>query len=342
MNHCCCDKKTGIGAALRRVRIFLFCLAFAAGSWMCADVSLANSPAPARSIVIVPDHVPEEAKYLELLIPMPPDDPCYCDYNQTTGSETGLADQAPIVSYMEGGYISYSFHMKDASSDMKLEPESFQDGIFSSYAFGDNAYAGSRTHLEYIQENFGTMKAALLDKEGNVLAVSEEVSIRAGDSGYLAGTIAYDCASGKLSPIIYQSDTFGSTIMIAVILLIMLISFIMRALFTAVVESVVSLAFRVQPWKTVFWINGASNIIFNLLLAFNAFFLHIPYLTFVAAGEMVVIYAENAVYGRLLRPCGKPRILAFAIAANLVSLLLGLVVKAWLSGAGFIWFAQMI
>lgn len=342
MNLCCCDKKTDVGAALRRVRILLFWLAFATGSWMCAGISLANSPAPARSIVIAPDHVPGEAKYLELLIPMPPDDPYYCDYNQTIGSETGLTDQAPIVSYMEGGYISYSFHMKDASSDMKLEPESFQDGIFSSYAFGDNAYAGSQTHLEYIQENFGTIKAALLDKEGNVLAVSEEVSIRAGDSGYLAGTIAYDCVSGKLSPIIYQGNTSGSAIMIAVILLFMFMSLIMRAFITAVVESAVSLAFRVQPWKTVFWINGASNIIFNLLLAFNAFFLHIPYLIFVAAGEIAVICAENAVYRRVLRPCGKSRILAFAIVANLASLLLGLLVNAWLSGAGFIWFAQMV
>lgn len=325
----------------RHFKLFIFWLSLVAAVWANGGVSLANSPAKARSIVITPDHVPEEAEYLELLIPMPLDSPYYRSYNQDMGDETGLAEQAPIVGYIDPeGYMSYSFHMENACSNMRLEKGGHEGEFIHSYAFGEGAYAGSLTHLEYIQNNFGTIKAALLDREGNVLAVSDGVSIKTNRSEYLSGTIAYDCADGSLSPSIYKGSA-GAAVIIAMFLLLILVSFIGRAVLTAAVESAVSFAFRIRPWSTVFKVNIASNIIFNLVLVLGTTVLQIPYLFFVTAGEAAVIWAEYCVYRRKLSAAGS-RILAFTIAANLASLLLGICLNGWLAHIGIYGFVQLL
>ena len=330
-----CHCKENIGSIIWRM--LLFWITLAGGLWLCAGVGMANSPAAARSIVIYPDNVPEEAVFLELLIPMTRDDPGYSSFNQTAGDETGLANQSPIVGYMdEDGYISYSFHMEHAVSQMRLERRSTANEGFSSREFGNGAYIGGQTHLEYIQKNFGTIKAALLDGEGNVLAVSDAASIKTGRSEYLAGTIRYDCATGRLSPSIYKGNVAGTVIMAAILLLIALVSLAVRAVFTAAVESAVALAFRIRPWPVVLLVNVISNIIFNLLLFLTSVFTLIPYLVYVTVGEFLVVLAEYSVYRGRLPSVSRRRLLAFTITANLVSLSLGIGFNHLLSAAGFI------
>lgn len=340
MNKPCSSKISFRNIFIKYFPLLLFCLILTAGLWSGTDETLANSPAMARSIVISPKNVPEEAKYLELLIPMPQDDPYYRSFNQTAADETGLTYQAPIVGYMDqDGYISYSFHMENASSKMKLENEIQDEYHFYAYEFCDNAYAGSQTHLEYIQKNFGTIKVALLDGEGTVLSVSTAASIKTGRSEYLAGTIAYDCASGQLSPSIYKGSA-GSIFIIVFFLLLMFASLIGRAVFTAAVECGVALAFQIRPWSTVFLVNIISNIIFNLVLVFSTFLFQVPYLFFVTFGEIIVVWAENSIYRRFLS-YNRTRILAFTVTANLTSLLLGLGLNYWLSDR-FYWLAKLL
>lgn len=325
------------GAAYGRlVGLLFFWLALAAAFWFGAGVSPANSPAAARSILIFPEHVPEEAIYLELLIPMPRDDPYYRSFNQDMGDETGLTQQAPIAGYLdEEGYTSYSFHMENARSEMSLDKGGHEEDSLRSYAFCDSAYAGSETHLEYIQKHFGSIKAALLDGDGRVLTVSEAASIKPGHSGYLTGTITYDCAAGQLRPSFYRGNSVGMVLMMAFFLLIILGSLIGRAVFTAVVESAVSLAFGIRPWPWVFLINFVSNVIFNLLLAVGVSVLQVPYLVFVTAGEITVIWIEFSLYRRFLSSFHRSRLFAFAVTANLVSLSLGIGLNYLLSGMGF-------
>lgn len=294
--------------------------------WLTASVSLANSPARASCIAISPENVPEEAKYLELLIPMPQDDPYYCEFNQAAGSQTALTQSAPIVSYCdEDNYISYSFHMENAVSQMELKGDG-DEYHYYSYQFGSGAYADGLSHLEYIQQNFGTIKAALLDEDGNILAVSEAASIRAGRSGYLTPTIGYDCADGKLTASIYKGNTVKTIFLIGLVLLMQLALLGGRAIFTAAVETAVSLAFRIRPWSTVFIVNLISNLIFNVTLILLGIFTQIPYLVLVTAGEILVVAAEYSVYRRRLAAYSRVRLMSFSIIANLCSLLLGLVI----------------
>ena len=298
-------------------------------------VSLANSPAAASYLMISPENVSEDAVYLELLIPMSQDDPYYCSFNQTAADETGLTEDAPIVQYLDGeGYISYSFHMINAVSRMKMQKDSDGNGVAYPLSFGSGAYAGGETHLQYIQRNFGTIKAALVDHAGNVLAVSDAASVKPGRHAYLTGAIDYDCATGRLSPDIYKGAWMGSLVLLVILLLLGMFYLAVRAVFNGVMETLVALVFRVRPWRTVFLVNFISNFIFNLLLFIGTSVLQIPYLIFVAAGEAGVVYAEYLVYRRRLVSCGQRRILIFTITANLTSFLLGTGLNYLLPGIG--------
>ena len=237
-----------IGTAFR---LLMFCLSVAGGFWLCAGVSMANSPGRARSVVISPRNIPEGTQFLDLLIPMSKDDPYYCGFNQSMGEAVGLAGTAPI---------------------------------------------------------------------------------KAGRSGYLAGTIDYDCSTGQLSPSIYKGNGMGMLPAAAILLLLSSAALAVRAVFTAAVESMVSLVFKVRPWTTVFVVNVISNMVFNLLLVMGTALLQIPYLAFVTAGEIIVVWAEYTVYRRRLVSCGQSRVLFFTITANLISLLLGILLNYLLPG----------
>lgn len=305
--------------------IILFSAVLMVSLWMWTFTSLANSPGPAPCISISPEHVPEDARFLDVLIPMSPDDPYYCAFNQDTGSRTGLSETAPIVVYCDGeGYISYSFHMEHALSQMELKASDSDETYFYAIQFGNGAYAGNLTHLEYIQKHFGTIRAALLDENGAVLSVSHEASIRPGRFGYLTGVIQYDCETGQLSPHIYKGNVLGIIIMVIFFFVFILSSLTGLALFTSVVETGVSMAFHIRPWSTVFLVNLISNMVFNLALMVNKIFGLIPYLVFVTVGEVVVVKAEYSVYLRLLPAYSRKRLLWFTLTANLASLLLGI------------------
>lgn len=318
------------------IQIILFCLTLSGAFWLCSGESQANSPAAARCILIVSENVPEEAAFLELLIPMSQEDPYYRNFNQTACDETGLTSSAPIVSYLDkDGYISYSFHMEHAVSDMKLETWGNGQEGYHSCGFGEGAYAGSQTHLEYIQRNYRTIKAALLDAEGNILVVSDAASIRPGHSGYLTGSISFDCATGRLTPDIYKGYLFAAVLLLAMVLLIIPVSLRARALFTSTVETAVSMAFGIRPRPTIFLVNIISNLMFNLLLILCTTIYRIPYLVFVTAGEIAVVAGEYLVYRRMFQSYGRIRLLAFAFTANLASLVLGTGLNYILSELGF-------
>ena len=315
--------------------LLLFVFVFAIVLRFGMSVSLANSPAAASYLMISPENVPEEAVYLELLIPMSQDDPYYCSFNQPAADETGLTEEAPIVQYRDGeGYISYSFHMVNAVSRMKMQKDGDGNGVAHPLSFGSGAYAGSETHLQYIQRNFGTIKAALVDREGNVLSVSDAASVKPGRHAYLTGVIDYDCAAGRLSPDIYKGARLGSFVVLVLFLLLGMVYLTVRAVLNAVTESAVAFFFRIRPWPVVFLVNFISNIIFNLLLFVGTSVLQIPYLIFVAAGEAGVVYVEYLVYHRRLVSCGQRRILIFTITANLTSFLLGIGLNYLLPGIG--------
>ena len=70
--------------------------------------------------------IPENAVYVELLLPISPDDENYTEYNQTNGEKFNILSDSEIVSYCQDGFMSYTYHLSDAKS----KPKPFYFAIF--------------------------------------------------------------------------------------------------------------------------------------------------------------------------------------------------------------------
>ena len=192
----------------------LVCMAFEPASAFCVDVYI--------------EGMPEGTAFLDLLLPLDEDDECFVPFCKENGEKAGIGENAEIVRYREDGYVSYTFHYKDAFAESV--PESFIDffvesevydahkelfapleqyeGLFhleSHYAlnlpFGSDLEKDVRAlfavikkpmpdfgevrfckwgekQFEEIRGKCADVKMAYLDKDGNVLAVTNAVKIR--------------------------------------------------------------------------------------------------------------------------------------------------------------------
>lgn len=85
-------------------------------------VAIPSSATPAiASFVceIEEEKIPDNAIYIDLLLPISEDDEGYVSYHQENGEAYGIAEDSAIVGYCEEGYRSYTFHMADAQSQMR-------------------------------------------------------------------------------------------------------------------------------------------------------------------------------------------------------------------------------
>lgn len=228
-------------------------------SLFCSDGrTLAIFPNRAKSIEISATNVPDGAYYMDILIPMRSDDPYYSDYNQYMGQKTGLPKGSAIANFYDKGYISYSFHMKNATTDMVPKKIVSEKGTLYKCSFGLNSYAESYlynehpTHLHYIQEHFEKIRVAILNQNGDVLAISDTAFITPPRLGYLSGEISYDCSTSETDVKLYENDFVDALIMSGVILPIILTMFLFASAFISIFECIVAFFYKLKPIKYVF------------------------------------------------------------------------------------------
>lgn len=65
------------------------------------------------------EKIPENAVYVDLLLPISTEDEGYISYNESNGEKYGITQDSEIVEYCEEGYRSYTFHIVDANSSMR-------------------------------------------------------------------------------------------------------------------------------------------------------------------------------------------------------------------------------
>lgn len=63
--------------------------------------------------------IPENAVYVDLLLPISTQDANYTPYHTANGELFGIASESEIIKYNEDGYMSYTFHLQDAQSEMR-------------------------------------------------------------------------------------------------------------------------------------------------------------------------------------------------------------------------------
>lgn len=109
--------------------------------------------------------IPKNSVYIDLLMPIPTDNEAYTEINQTNADIYGFSNDSEIIKYNKDGFVSYTFHIVDASSDLTISAD---------MNFNER---GAKYDFEYCRKNFKEIKFAYLDADGNIISVSNSVKI---------------------------------------------------------------------------------------------------------------------------------------------------------------------
>lgn len=133
------------------------------------------------------EKMPEGTVYVELLMPISESDECYVDFNEKNGEKYNISSDSEIARLNSDGFISYTFHVLDAVSEMA--PQYNEWGAIVTFApdeYADLSRKGTYD-CDYLAEKYKKAKFAYLDADGNVLGVSNSVKVwekRAKIQGY--------------------------------------------------------------------------------------------------------------------------------------------------------------
>ena len=307
-----------------------------------AVTTLANAPVPLFMYQIMVYNAPFGAYGVDLLVPGEEmqADGIYTELNKDMLEEAQLPEDCALAVYDEDGFVSFGCHYSEDTVYGFLDENSYNKCLFALYSYDAS--------FDWLTER-KQHKLAVYDSEGNILAVSDSFSMRSVSSRY-KGQIDYDCESGDITiagkvvngkeqsssgnglslfscmglsstgTVRVQADppdnsTDGydtSGPKLAIMLLLHL------ALFTALIEFLAALLFRIRPVWIVPVVTFASNIIMNLAI-FLLYRSGINYWTLVIIGEICVVIAEMLVYFLIYKNISRRKLALFSLAANIAS-----------------------
>lgn len=277
----------------------------------------ANAPAPADHLTAVLSNLPKDAVYADLLIKIREDDPNFVDFQPNIYSNV-ISKSSEIVRYSDDGFYSFTFHYKDSQSDIRIEH--YYDGAYYVNFAEGFEYQEYLTQYENLLNHYRDVKIALLDKDFNIILVSEAAQLPKENKALVFdGAIYYDFHTNSL-----DCDTrinpyfivFGGFFSI----LIMLIS--------VGTETLASFLFKFREKQTgiILIVNTCSQVIMRLL------YLVLPFTYFVETIilEILVYTGEFVIYKKHFKKTSTWEIVVYTITANTLSLLLGIFLDCYI------------
>ena len=261
--------------------------------------ALANSAPPPPFCVVELGNLPQEACYVDLLVPLTENDKAFCAADTLPD---GFTKNTPIVSYCENGYMSYTFHYTGSSSQFVIQD--------SRVTF----FEENMVHYNLFRKGV-QLKLAVLDSSGNILQISAPFSLD--DIGFLnsqTGWVYYDGATQKVE--IGQTESGVATFLFITVGGIVV---------SVACEVIVALCFRIKKIKAVMRVNLVSQVLMRMLFFLLNGTLVFSYVFLIFVLELLVYWAECAVYSRIELDYSGIKIKKFTLVANAVSLIVGLV-----------------
>ena len=277
----------------------------------------ANAPMPADHLKVVLSNLPDDAVYVDLLVKINQDDPNFVDFQSNNYSDS-VSKASEIVSYSDGSFYSFTFHYKNSKSNIKIE-HYYDDLYYVDFCNGLN-YQDYLTQYESLRNHYRDVKVALLDKDFNIIVVSESIQLPKENNAFVFdGEIYFDFNTNSLdfdTRINPYFVVFGGFFSI----LIMLMSI--------GTETVISLlfGFRGRQTLTILIVNICSQIIMRLLYLVLPF----TYLIETIVLEVCVYTAEFLIYKKYFKNISTIKIAGYTITANTLSLLLGIFLDCYI------------
>ena len=288
--------------------VFLFCF--------LPITAYANSAPPRPYYVFTITDLPKKVVYVDLLMMLDEKDPDYVELVSENLPDT-FSEYSDIVLYCEDGFMSYTFHCRNAKSIIRIDKEK---QVFFFVDEWDEYDEVDTEHKNKVQEG-EYVRLALLDEKGNIVSISSKLRLKSKQLfESLRGQFTYHVADDTFD-VVY--DTYYGAFFIYCIVSLF------GMLFTCAVEYITLIPFglRQQYGKSILLVNVLSqvamHICFLLLLSSGAI---LNYIVAVLIVEILVYSWEFLIYRRVMKDVSVVKCLGYTIAANTASLLLGLII----------------
>ena len=275
----------------------------------------ANAPGPAAYLTVTLSNLPDNAVYADLLIRISPDDPNFAE-TQSNDYLNADSKSTEIVDYSEDGFRSFTFHYKNARSNIKI---AHYDELFYVDFCDGLEYQDYLTQYEDLRSHYRDIKIALLDKDFNIIVVSEAIQLPKEDGVFVFdGMIHYDFHTNSIDferRMNLYSVIFGGFFSI----LIMLSS--------VGVETLLAFFFKFKGNQvlTILAVNVCSQIIMRILY----FALPFTYFVETVILEILVYAVEFLIYKKKFKQVSTREIAGYTTVANTWSLILGILLDCY-------------
>ena len=280
---------------------------------VCIIPVSANGVPPMPFYSIALSNLPEGTVYVDLLVKLPQDDSAYTPL-VAENLPDGFAEDAEIIGYCEDDYRSYTLHYKDALSVINCKQTK------TVYFFTDSSKNTFRdSHLRAIEKK-GTIRLAMLDEAGNILQVSENLSLRPKTPfEEVLGRFDYNAKTDIL-------DVEGVGAPTGMLLYVVIGIF--GTLLTCVLERVVAWPFGLgKKYSGTIWLtNLVSQVLMRIVYVplYGIVFRQYWYTVFFL--ELLIYVGEYIVYSLRMKDVSRIKILMYTIAANTASLMFSVII----------------
>ncbi len=277
----------------------------------------ANSPPRAVRLSVDLSALPKGAVYADLLIKIDESDEYYVDF-QPNEFVANAESAKEIIDYSASGYRSYTFHYKDAKSNIKLY--NYHDDCYRVEFCGASDYREFLTQYETLIRDYREIKIALLDKNFKIIKVSEETKLpKKSNLIDFNGYIDYDVsentlkANTRINPYFVVFGGFFSGLIIFL---------------SIITELLAALLFRFKKdyLLQIIIINLCTQIIMRILYIALPF----TYLIETIILEVLVYSAEFLIYKKRFKETSTTKIAVYTVVANTLSLVFGIILDCYI------------
>jgi len=285
--------------------------------------ALANGPPPPPWLNVELRNLPENAVFADILIEIGEGDPNFIHVNEGNLARFGLYAQAEIVGLNVDGFMSFTFHYRDAAAEIYIDEHRVRLAGRGRVAFGrGEGHRGFGEQLADLRRNYRDMKIVLLDYAGNVISVSDQFTLpEERQEGMLVNLhgLDYDHQTGevRLRAHVNSFVLFGAFLLVPVIML-----------FSIGIEIVVGRLFGFSGKKLLLILCVNAGTQAAMWLAYFGFMARLPHLVAIIILEMCIYVTEFVVYRKssIMADESTRKILLYTIIANTLSLILGVIV----------------
>jgi len=253
-----------------------------------------------------------------MLIKIDPDCFEYIDFDSSNGIKYGIPSYSPIAMYNEDGFMSFTFHYQGSISNMILETRGSASERL--YYYADFTYDKINSdQFRNVRDNYHIIKIALLDRDGNVLSISDEFDVNPKSPNVFLGAVKYNAEKNLI-----ETDYLISAWSVLFYIFFM-VSVVIRIAVSITVEAVIAIPFKIMPiWKIVL-----TNLATQIILVLFMTFCRLPYIQNLIIIETFVYFSEFAVFSIIFKNTSKIKLALYTFVANTASLTIGLLLNLY-------------